>query len=200
MLGLVLTAAVIAVTVVCLARLVLQRGQRGDTARTDSSVDVAHALMAVGMAAMFLPDLMRLPAAVWAALFIANAAWMGALALRRRPAGTYLHHVVSGLAMAYMFAAARSHEPNPHVLSLSTAHSSGHAHGAVAVVEAQPAGFAFPLVAWVLMIYCALSAGFAGTNLLRAPPTCHDRPAPRLTAVTELVLSLSMAYMFLTTL
>ncbi|MCI2416109.1 DUF5134 domain-containing protein [Saccharopolyspora sp. K220] len=194
MLDLVLTAAVIAVTLACLVRLALRRG---DAPHTEGSVDVAHALMGIGMVAMFLSGLVRLPAAVWAALFIANAAWMAVLALRRRPAGTYLHHVVSGLAMAYMFAAARPQEPAPRGLSLSTAHSSGHLHGAVAVVEAQPAGFAFPLVAWVLMVYCALSAGFAGTDLLRAPPTCH-RPAPRLTAITELVLSLSMAYMFLT--
>jgi hypothetical protein len=200
----VLTGAVIAVTLTCLARLVLRRGEARPAER---NLDFAQALMGIGMAAMLLPRV--LPPGVWAALFVANAAWLGALALRRRPALTYLHHLVGGLAMAYMFAAARSHGsgahgsgthgPASHVLSLSTAHSSGHAHGsALAVVDAQPAGFAFPLVAFTLMIYCALSAGFAGTDLLRPSPTCCARSAPRLTATTELVLSLSMGYMFLT--
>ncbi|WP_246471129.1 DUF5134 domain-containing protein [Saccharopolyspora phatthalungensis] len=188
----VLTVAVTAVTLACIVRLMLLRRQRRENQPTDGSTDVAHALMGIGMIAMFLPPV--LPPGAWAALFIANAAWMGMLALRRRPARAYLHHLVGGLAMAYMFAATRSHEPMSHQLSLSTAHSSGHSHGnALAVVEAQPAGFAFPLVAWILLIYCLLSAGFAGTDLLR-PAT------PRLTATTELVLSLSMGYMFLTTL
>jgi uncharacterized protein DUF5134 len=207
----VLTGAVIAVTLPCLARLVLRRGE---TRPAERNLDFAQALMGIGMAAMFLPQV--LPPGVWAAVFVANAAWLGALALRRRPALTYLHHLVSGLSMAYMFAAARSHGsgahgsgahesgvqgPTSHVLSLSSAHSSGHGHGsALAVVDVQPAGFAFPLVAWILMIYCALSAGFAGTDLWRPSPACGARSAPRLAATTELVLSLSMGYMFLTTL
>ncbi|MEV0054347.1 DUF5134 domain-containing protein [Saccharopolyspora shandongensis] len=193
----VLAGAVIAVTLMCLARLALRRRPDPEVPPAGRSVDFAHASMGIGMTAMFLPQV--LPAGVWAVLFVANAAWMGGLALHRRPARTYLHHLVGGLAMAYMFAAARSHEPTSHLLSLPTAHSSGHAHGSsLTVVEAQPAGFAFPLVAWVLMLYCLLSAGFAGTDLLRPAQTCHITSTPRLTAATEVVLSLGMAYMFLT--
>ncbi|MGW3467367.1 DUF5134 domain-containing protein [Saccharopolyspora sp. NPDC000995] len=190
----VLGGAVIAVTSVCLVRLVVRRWRLPEAWGGCGSVDVAHVLMGIGMSAMFLPQV--LPPGAWAALFVANAVWMGVLALRRRPALTYLHHLVGGLTMAYMFAAARPHGPAWGLLSLSTVHSSGHSHGsALAVVGAQPAGFAFPLVAWVLMTYCLLSAGFAGTDLVRPP-----RDRPRLTATTELVLSLSMGYMFLTTL
>ncbi|PKW14724.1 uncharacterized protein DUF5134 [Saccharopolyspora spinosa] len=190
----VLGGAVIAVTSVCLVRLVVRRWRLPEAWGGCGSADIAHVLMGIGMSAMFLPEV--LPPGVWAALFVANAGWMGVLALRRRPALTYLHHLVGGLAMSYMFAAARPHGPTSGLLSLSTAHSSGHSHGsALAVVGAQSAGFAFPLVAWVLMTYCLLSAGFAGTDLVRPP-----RDRPRLTATTELVLSLSMVYMFLTTL
>ncbi|MFI0464056.1 DUF5134 domain-containing protein [Saccharopolyspora sp. 5N102] len=178
MIDLLITGAVIAVTSACLVRLLFRR----------TIVDVVHALMGVGMVAMLV--LPVLPAAVWAALFVACAAWMGVLALRRRPAGTYLHHAVGGLAMAYMFAAAREHEPTAHLLA--TAHSHGHAHGAMpTVVGTQPAGFAFPLVAWTLTVYYVLSAGIAGTDLLRT------REA-RLAAATELVLSAGMVYMFIT--
>ncbi|GAA0524466.1 hypothetical protein GCM10011581_44480 [Saccharopolyspora subtropica] len=176
----VLTAAVVAVTTACLTRLVRCRR----AGRQPGGSDVAHVLMGVGMVAMFLPPV--LPAAAWAALFTAYAVWSAALAWRRRTGWSALHHVIGALAMAYMFAAARPHEPTTHLVSLS----AGHGHGsAVTLGPATPAGFAFPLIAWVLAVYCALSAGFAGTDLLRA------RPA--LTATTELVLSLSMGYMFL---
>ncbi|MEV0086633.1 DUF5134 domain-containing protein [Saccharopolyspora sp. NPDC050642] len=177
MIDLLITGAVIAVTAASLARLFFRR----------TSVDVVHALMGVGMVAMLV--LPVLPAAVWAALFVACAGWMGMLALRRRPAGTYLHHAVGGLAMAYMFAAAQEHEPTTHLIS--TTHSPGHAHGAtLTVVATQPAGFAFPLVAWTLAVYYLLSAGIAGTDLLRSEA--------KLATATELVLSLGMVYMFLT--
>ncbi|TDD37182.1 DUF5134 domain-containing protein [Saccharopolyspora elongata] len=184
--GSLLTCMVIVVTLACLVRLALRhRGVRS----TDRSLDFSHAMMGTGMSAMLLPPV--LPSGLWAGLFVANSAWLGALALRRRPAHAYLHHLVGALAMAYMFAAARPHSATSQALSLSSVHS----HGGVAVFDAHPAGFAFPLVAWVLMIYCLLSTGFAGTDLIRPP---QDRP--RLTTATELVLSLSMAYMFLTTL
>ncbi|MEV6227232.1 DUF5134 domain-containing protein [Saccharopolyspora shandongensis] len=178
MIDLLITVAVIVVTSACLARLLFRR----------TSVDVVHAVMGAGMVAMLVIPV--LPAAVWAALFVACAAWMGVLALRRRPAGAYLHHAVGGLAMAYMFAAAREPEPTTHLLS--TAHLSGHAHGtALTVVGTHSAGFAFPLVAWTLAVYYVLSAGIAGTDLLRTGEA-------KLAGATELVLSLAMVYMFLT--
>ncbi|MEV0696769.1 DUF5134 domain-containing protein [Saccharopolyspora sp. NPDC050389] len=186
-----LTCLVIVVTLACVARLALRSRHRG-VRSTDRSLDFSHALMGVGMSAMLLSP--ALPSGLWAAPFVANSAWLGVLALRRRPARAYLHHLTGALAMAYMFAAARSHSAASQTFSLPSGHSSGHSHGSVsAVFDAHPAGFAFPLVAWVLMIYSFLSAGFAGTDLLRPPPACH-----RFAAATELVLSLSMGYMFLT--
>ncbi|MGW5644045.1 DUF5134 domain-containing protein [Saccharopolyspora sp. NPDC003752] len=169
--------------------LALRRGSG-----SDRSSEFSRALMGVGMSAMLLPPL--LPAGLWAAVFVAGSAWLGLLALRRRPALAYLHHFVGSLAMAYMFAASRPHSAASQAFSLPSGHSHGHSHGgAPGVFDAHPAGFAFPLVAWVLMIYSLLSAGFAGTDLLRPPPACR-----RFGAATELVLSLGMAHMFLTTL
>ncbi|GAA4865524.1 hypothetical protein GCM10025787_59070 [Saccharopolyspora rosea] len=203
----VLTGAVVAVAVLCLARLALsvQRRRGGRHPLTDRNIDFAHALMGAGMAAMFASTT-AVPARLgWACLFVATAVWLGFLVARGRPAGTYAHHAVASLAMAYMFAAARPHT-GPHVMLTTTGHA-GHQHGTAMMpaISAHPAGFAFPLVAWGLVSYCALSAGYAGTDLLRAAghPAC-DLPAaqrrlaaPRLAAASELVLSGSMVYMFL---
>jgi hypothetical protein len=147
--------------------------------------DLAHAVMGAGMVAMLAP--VALPSMWWAGAFVASAAWLGWLALRAGSRASYLHHVVASLAMAYMFAAARPHQPASH---LST-HPVGHVHGTTAAVDGHAAGFAFPLVAWGLAVYCALSAGYAATDLLR-------RNVAGPAAATEFVLSSGMVYMFLT--
>jgi hypothetical protein len=63
----------------------------------------AHALMGIGMAAMFVPAADPVPQPVWVAAFLAVAAWFGAASIR---AGSLLSdagdHAVGAVAMLYM--------------------------------------------------------------------------------------------------
>ncbi|MGH8571457.1 MAG: DUF5134 domain-containing protein, partial [Gammaproteobacteria bacterium] len=63
----------------------------------------SHAVMGVGMAAMFVPALDPVPRPVWAAIFLLVGAWFGAAALR---AGSLLgdagHLAVGAVAMLFM--------------------------------------------------------------------------------------------------
>lgn len=169
----VMTATVIAATVTALAQLGIGHRNR----ERPCHVDVAQLLMGLGMIAMHVT-----PSPLLAAPFLVLACWMGFRAARLRT-GSHLHHAIGALAMVYMFA---GQQPGVGGAPLITA---GHHHAPVAIA-AQTPGFAYPLVAWSLMAYCALAAGFAATDLVRTPP-------PRLRSLVELALSAAMAHMFL---
>lgn len=169
----VMTGTVTAATLTAVVRLGIHIRSRA----TPCHVDVAQLLMGLGMVAMYLA-----PSPLLAAPFVVFACWLGFRAARLRT-GSHLHHAIGSLAMAYMFAAQQAGATGAPLVTAS------HHHAPVAIA-AQAPGFAVPLVAWALMAYCALAAGFAGTDLLRAP-------APWIRSLVELALSVAMAHMFL---
>ncbi|MEV4649446.1 DUF5134 domain-containing protein [Saccharopolyspora sp. NPDC049357] len=169
----VMTGAVIAATVTALVRLGIGHRNR----EPPCHVDVAQLMMGLGMIAMHLT-----PSPLLAAPFLVLACWSGFRAAWLR-AGSHLHHAIGALAMVYMFAGQQSGVAGAPLVT------AGHHHASVAIA-AQAPGFAYPLLAWSLMTYCALAAGFAATDLVRAPP-------PRLRSLVELALSAAMAHMFL---
>ena len=74
--------------------------------RRDAASELAHAVMGLGMAAMFSPLGDPVPAPVWTAVFLVCAAWFGAALLRTRAAGgETAHHVVGSGAMLFMLLA-----------------------------------------------------------------------------------------------
>lgn len=89
----------VALAVTCLAigllHLQLASGQLAESA--------AHAVMGLGMAAMFVPAADPIPRPVWLAVFVALGAWAAVAAVRERslvgPAG---HHLVGAAAMVFM--------------------------------------------------------------------------------------------------
>ncbi|RRO19431.1 DUF5134 domain-containing protein [Saccharopolyspora rhizosphaerae] len=169
----VMTGAVVAAALASLLRLGVLLRNRTPLCH----VDVAQLLMGAGMVAMHLT-----PSPALAAPFVAAGCWLAVQAARRRTR-SHLHHAIGTLAMAYMFAAQQSGS------AAGTLVAASHHHAPVAIAAEAP-GFAVPLIAWALMAYCALSAGFAGTDLLRTP-------APKLRSLVELALSAAMAHMFL---
>ncbi|MEB3368077.1 DUF5134 domain-containing protein [Saccharopolyspora mangrovi] len=169
----VMTGSVIAATATALLRLAVHHRNR----ETPCHVDVAQLLMGLGMVAMHLVQ-----APLLAAPFAVFGCWLAFRAARLRNR-SHLRHAIGALAMAYMFAAQRTAVAGAPLLA------AGHHHAPVAIASQTP-GLAAPLLAWALMAYCALAAGFAGTDLLRTPP-------PRLRSLVELVLSAAMAHMFL---
>ena len=106
----VLAGLVLATAVYCAGRIVvsLTRGRR-----IELDTDLAHLLMGIGMAGMFVTRLAILDTATWSVVFALVAAWYllriametrggtGAVASVRHHAG----HLVSALAMLYMFLA-----------------------------------------------------------------------------------------------
>ncbi|MGI5132733.1 DUF5134 domain-containing protein [Pseudonocardia sp. CA-107938] len=82
---------------------------------------LAHAVMGLGMAAMFVPAADPLPRPVWVAVFLAVAVWFAGIGLRD---GTLLgaagHHAVGGLAMIYML--------QGHTLDAAPSGAMEHAH------------------------------------------------------------------------
>ncbi|TDC87958.1 DUF5134 domain-containing protein [Saccharopolyspora aridisoli] len=173
MLEQVMTGTVIAATATALARLGI--GHRKQ--ERPCHVDIAQLMMGLGMVAMHLA-----PSPLLAVPFLALACWLGFRAALLRT-GSHLHHAIGALAMVYMFAGQQSAVAGAPLVT------AGHHHSSVAIA-AQAPGFAFPLLAWSLIAYCALAAGFAATDLVRAPP-------PRLRSLVELALSAAMAHMFL---
>ncbi|SFT09233.1 DUF5134 domain-containing protein [Saccharopolyspora flava] len=166
----VMTGTVIAATATALLRIGLRKHPL-------CHVDVAQLLMGLGMIAMYLA-----PSPLMAAPFAVFGCWLGFRAARTRTI-SFLHHAIGSLAMAYMFAGQQTGPAGAPLVAV------GHHHGTV-TVAAQTPGLVLPLLAWVLMSYCALAAGYAATDLLRTPP-------PRARSLIELVLSGSMAHMFL---
>ena len=72
-------------------------GRRGEA--------VAHGVMGLGMAAMFVPSLDPMPAGAWIAVFAALGVWAAAAALResdRDGRGVHVHHFVGAAAMMFM--------------------------------------------------------------------------------------------------
>lgn len=95
----------------CLARLAIYRGARARPAGTPHwHEDISQLVMGVGMIAMLLAWLGVVPKAVWLLVFLGEAAIFAVLLMRPQPgpplAATdswqYVHHLMAGLAMAYV--------------------------------------------------------------------------------------------------
>lgn len=132
---------------VCLAIGVLHLG----TASGRGGEAVAHGVMGLGMAAMFVPAADPLPRPVWVGVFAVLAAWAAVAAVRERSlSGHGAHHLVGAAAMLFM------------VLT-------PHHHGA-----AGPAGSALLLA----VVALAFTAWFVA-DVTRALATPRDTDAPR---------------------
>jgi hypothetical protein len=185
------------------------------TARHDGrsvAGEASHAVMGLGMAAMFSPVGDPVPAPVWVAAFGVSAAWFAAAVLRSGPAGDDAgHHVVCGVAMLFMLAAGMSGRPGGHE----------HEHAAagwVSLVAIVLAGY----FAWHVMRcgdrFLAARAHTPAPALVGAPaaePAVDPGPAacghggaavegrlavlraPQAAAVAHLVMAASMAAMLL---
>lgn len=138
------TAAFLAVAGYCVARLVAAARAPECYHGCHRVVDLAHVLMAVGMAAMTSPVGGPLPMAAWQTVFLVMAVWFAGAWWRGRGTRTWsgwhgseLHHALAAAAMLYMLTA-MSHP--------------GHA-GAPWLAGGVGGGLAFPVVGWALAGY-----------------------------------------------
>lgn len=143
------TAAFLAVAGYCVARLVAAARTPETYLGCHRVVDVAHVLMAVGMAAMLSPVGGPLPMAAWQTVFLLMTAWFTGTWWRSRGAagdgwyggwhGNGLHHALGAAAMLYMLTAM------PHSGHTGAPWLPGGLDGM--------AGMALPVVGWVLAAY-----------------------------------------------
>lgn len=103
------------VCVSCLARLAIYRGTRTrPTGMPHWHEDVSQLVMGVGMIAMLLAWFGVVPKAVWLLVFLGEVAIFTVLLFRPQPGAgltttdswQYVHHLMAGLAMAYVVLAA----------------------------------------------------------------------------------------------
>jgi hypothetical protein len=184
----------VACLVVCLLHLV-----RLAVRRRDAAVELSHAAMGLGMAAMFSPLGDPLPRPFWTAVFVLCAAWFTAAVLRSGSlAGEGPHHVVGSGAMLFMLAAGHAAPADG-----ASAHA-GHGGGA-----AGPLGLA-SVAALVLAAYfawhalrCADRCRQPGPAEASAPPAggavalAWSPAAPRIAVGAHLVMSVAMVVMLL---
>lgn len=134
----------VALAVLCLA-VALGYVVAAVTAAVQAAIGAAHALMGVGMTAMFVPTLDVVPRGVWFVAFALVAAWFTAVALRRgvrvEESG---HHIVGAVAMIYMLFA---HD------APSGATEAGHAHHGGSGTVAGPPALVSTAVALLLAAY-----------------------------------------------
>ncbi|GAB1508159.1 DUF5134 domain-containing protein [Actinophytocola sp. KF-1] len=149
------TAAFAAVAGYCVARLVAAARAPESYPGRHRAVDVAHVLMAVGMAAMLSPVGGPLPMAAWQTVFLLLTVWFAASWWHSRGAadtgwhggwhGNGLHHALGAAAMLYMLTAM------PH---------AGHSGAPWLPGGLGPdmTGMALPALGWVLAAYFLASA------------------------------------------
>jgi hypothetical protein len=143
------TAVFAAVAGYCVARLVAAARTPETYPGCHRAVDVAHVLMAAGMAAMVSPVGGPLPMAAWQTVFLLMAAWFAGSWWRARGTagdgwhggwhGNGLHHALAAAAMLYMLTAM------PHSGHAGAPWLSGGLDGMTAV--------ALPVVGWALAAY-----------------------------------------------
>jgi hypothetical protein len=162
---------------------------------TDRGADASHAVMSLGMAAMFWPWGHPVPALYWQVLFSVIAAWFAVQLLRRAAQPADLHHVLGSLAMVYML----------------TSSADGH-HMTHGVAMAGP-GIELPVLAWAFVAYFLVFAVWLGArmvtpvNTVAAPATgtalLGDGPrgvaaSPHLLGSSRIVMGIGMSYMLVT--
>jgi hypothetical protein len=185
-----LAAALLAVAGYCVARLVVAQRVPHAYPACHRAVDVAHLVMALGMAVMVSPVGGPVPAAGWETAFVLIAAWfLGAArrgAMRPNPAGWHggnLHHAAAALAMLYMI----------------TAMPADARHMSTPWMAVQHAGSG--PVGWILAGYFALTAVLIGHRVLWPAPAGTGLPAvlraPRVAAGCQVAMAVSTSYMIM---
>ena len=148
------TAAFVAVAGYCVARLVAAARAPETYPGCHRAIDVAHVLMAAGMATMLSPVGGPLPMAAWQTVFLLMTAWFTGSWWRSRGTsgdrwhggwhGNGLHHALASAAMLYMLTAM------PHSGHTGAPWLSGGLDGMT--------GMALPVVGWALAAYFLASA------------------------------------------
>lgn len=172
------TAVFLAVAGYCVARLVVAARAPEKYPGSHRTVDMAHVLMAVGMAVMLSPVGGPLPMAGWQTVFLLMTVWFTGSWWRSRGTdgdgwhggwhGNGLHHAIASAAMLYMLMAM------PHGGHSGAPWMSGG-------LGTEMAGMAMPVVGWVLAAYFLATAvvlvrwrapaGPAGLPALLTAPT-----------------------------
>lgn len=169
-------ALLFAVVGLCfLYRLVVANESAG---RARWSLDAHHVLMAGGMTAMFLPIGNIGPQQIWAALFVADAGWVGLQLMRRAADASHLvNHLLASVAMVYMFIAMLNH----------TGSGVGHQ-------------IALAQLGWLLAAYFLGYTVWAGLRLAGPDMASIIRGGGRIGGSLQLVMGVGMSYMLLTAL
>jgi hypothetical protein len=198
-------------------RLIASRGTPG----ADRAGELAHLLMSVGMAAMFLPAFDPLPQPVWLAVFVLNAAWLATSLLRADPTCPHetrahqAHLVVSSGAMAYMVAIMSPAAPAPAVAMAASssgpallAHDHGGGGGLAGIISLALGAYFVLHAVWsagrvargratepaVPAVPAPVGPAPAGPVLVAPQGLLHS---PRLTGSCHVVMGLGMGYMLL---
>jgi hypothetical protein len=129
----------------------------GRLARRDAVPSaIAHAVMGLGMAAMFVPALDPIPRPVWITVFVVSGAWFAATALRGAATagdavgdavGDAAHHVVGAVAMLFMLLGGHHH--SAAAMAADPEHAQ-HAMGAGGTPSLLTTGLALLLAGWFL--------------------------------------------------
>ncbi len=172
--------------------------------RREVVVEASYAAMGLGMAGMFSPVGNPVPDPVWVAVFLACAAWFGALMLRRRSlralGGEAAHFAIGSGAMLFMLG------QGEHGSGGGTGHVAGAA-SAIALVLA--AYFVLHTLRCVDRLHavryassdCApqqaatAEAVGTGTIVLAAPAPTSMLCSPRIPALAHVVITVGMAVM-----
>jgi len=173
----------------CLARLAIYRGAGSRPAGTPHwHEDVSQLLMGIGMIAMLLALLGLVPKVVWLVAFLGEAAVFAVLLLKPRrgaplaPTASwqYVHHLMAGLAMAYV------------ILATTGVTTGGHAHPML--LPSLASSFAMYFIAytvWSLVRVRRGAVAVAGTGMTTVLST------PRVIEGCRVVMGVGMVYMFM---
>lgn len=174
---------------------------------TDYEVDIHNVVMGVAMAGMLIPPLFIVtPGAstvAWIITWIAITVWFAVSVIRdaRRPraghrfTSHHLPHLVMSGAMIYMLAASNG--------GASAGSMSGMSMGSGSTVPVPTLDYAFVLfmLAYAVIVIDRLpviaAVGSGDLQVIGRPTTSESkRPlAPRLAAVTNIVMAITMGYM-----
>lgn len=175
------------VCVSCLARLAIYRGARTRPAGMPHwHEDISQIVMGLGMIAMLLAWLGVVPKAVWLLVFLGEAAIFAALLLRPQPGAPlaatdswqYVHHLMAGLAMAYV------------VLATTTLRGAGQQM----LLPSLACSFAMYFIGYTIWSLVRVKRGtlaMAGAGVSTVLST------PRVVEGCRVVMGAGMVYMFL---
>jgi hypothetical protein len=168
-----------------------------DQTAGERASSLAHAVMALAMAAMFLPVPLPVSSTLWIVLFAAMAAWFAAGLLRARSQGglgtirwtsVAIHHLVGSLAMIYM--------------SVMMLPGSGMAGMAMGGMDMSSGKIDFvPVITTPLLLYFVADTVASARRLSRASPgSAGALGSARLLGTCRTLMSLGMTAMLVASL